>query len=60
MWIWTTVLETNFPSAQPIDWTSKYFGRTFAVYVLLSASYQSIFLFLYFLCKNGTIKAVTS
>lgn len=52
-WIWTTVLESDFPTTEAIDWTSKYFGRTFAVYVLLSANFQAIFLFLYFTIKNG-------
>lgn len=52
-WIWTTVLETHFPTKEPIDWTSKYFGRTFALYVLLGANFQCIYLFLYFTCKNG-------
>ncbi|KAL1407868.1 hypothetical protein Q8F55_007304 [Vanrija albida] len=50
-WIWAIVLESNFPSHEAIDWTSPLFGKSFAVYVLLSANFQGLFLYTYFVCK---------
>lgn len=49
----TAVIDKNFPGGgQAIDWTSPYFGRTFALYVFLGASFQTHYLFLYFVIKN--------
>lgn len=56
-WIWALVLESNFPSDKAIDWTSPLFGKTFALYVLFSANLQGLFMYTYFLCKNGTLSA---
>ncbi|KAL1406847.1 hypothetical protein Q8F55_006256 [Vanrija albida] len=50
-WVWVVVLEADFPSAKAIDWTSPLFGRTFAVYVLISANFQASFVYTFFICK---------
>lgn len=51
-WIWSTVLQAHWPTTRTIDWAdSKYFGRTFALYVFLGASFQTHYLFLYFMVK---------
>ena len=53
-WIWSTVLMAHWPTPDTIDWTnSKYFGRTFALYVFLGASFQTHYLYLYFLVKHS-------
>ncbi|WOO81648.1 UNC93-like protein [Vanrija pseudolonga] len=51
-WIWSTILSVHFPTTEPIDWNSPYFGRTFALYIFLNITFQTHYLFLYFLIKN--------
>ncbi|KAL1407866.1 hypothetical protein Q8F55_007302 [Vanrija albida] len=52
-WIWAIIIDKNFPGGgEAIDWTSPYFGRTFALYVFLGASFQTHYLFLYFIIKS--------
>lgn len=52
-WIWITVLVTRFRTTQPTyDWSSAGFGKAFAVFVLLTASFQINYLFLYFFITN--------
>ncbi|KAF2677870.1 MFS general substrate transporter [Lentithecium fluviatile CBS 122367] len=48
-WTWVTVNVTHFRKTLPTyDWSSPGFGNAFAVFVLLTASFQINYLFLYF------------
>jgi hypothetical protein len=52
-WIWSTVMQTKYKTSAALDWADADFGRYFALYVLLGASFQTHYLFLYFLVQNG-------
>ncbi|KAF2786374.1 hypothetical protein K505DRAFT_380321 [Melanomma pulvis-pyrius CBS 109.77] len=52
-WIWITILVTKFKHTRPTyDWSSPGFGHSFAVFVLLTASFQMNYLLLYFIITN--------
>jgi hypothetical protein len=52
-WIWATILVTEFRGTQPTyDWASAGFGRSFAVFIFLTAGFQLNYLFLYFIVSN--------
>ncbi|KAF2198711.1 hypothetical protein GQ43DRAFT_483066 [Delitschia confertaspora ATCC 74209] len=52
-WIWATVLVTKLRITKPTyDWSDSGFGHSFGVFVLLTASFQLNYLFLYFIIHN--------
>lgn len=54
-WIWSTLMQTKYKSTVALDWADTNFGRALALYVLLGASFQTHYLFLYFLVQNGEV-----
>ena len=51
--MWATILVTEFRDSRPsYDWTSPGFGRSFAVFIFLTAGFQLNYLFLYFIISN--------
>ncbi|OCL01578.1 hypothetical protein AOQ84DRAFT_427344 [Glonium stellatum] len=52
-WTWATVLVTRYRVNSPTyDWSSRGFGHSFGVFVLLTAGFQMNYLFLYFFITN--------
>ncbi|WOO81657.1 UNC93-like protein [Vanrija pseudolonga] len=49
LWTWALVINAHFPTREAVDWNSPYFGRTFALYVLIGTNFQENYMWLYFI-----------